>query len=91
MSEPEYITLQLRRPSESYPAGLIEEGFFIVRDEVVLLTTRDGVQLSGKNNRRPIAPGETAREVAVRLLRLKARSRPVSDFNRPLRYPAMRY
>ena len=33
-----------------------------------------------------IGPGETAREVAVRLLRWKARSRPSRPFDRPLRY-----
>ena len=82
----EYITIQLRRPSDSYPGGVIEEGWFVVKDNVVFLSDRDGDALPGKGNRRPIGPGETGREVAVRLLRLKARSRPVSPFNRPLRY-----
>ena len=68
------------------PTGVIEEGWFVVKDNVVFLSDRDGDALPGKGNRRPIGPGETAREVAVRLLRLKARSRPISPFNRPLRY-----
>ena len=87
MSEqPEYINIQLHRPSDSYPDGVVEEGWFVVKDNVVFLSDRNGTALAGKGNRRPIGPGETAREVAVRLLRWKARSRPSRPFNRPLRY-----
>ncbi len=83
---PEYVTIQLARPSETYSAGLIAEGWFEERNGVVQMTTQEGVALSGKMNCRPIGPGETGREVAVRLLRFKARAKPLNPFNRKLRY-----
>ena len=55
------------------------------------LVDRDGEPLPGKGNRRTLGPNETAREVAVRLLRARSRSRPARSFNRPLRYPALRF
>jgi len=83
MTEPKYIAIQTRQPTGSDP-GAIEEGFYIVEGDVVQMTNRDGLKLSGKQNRRPIGARETAKEVAVKLLRAKVRSRPASPFNRPL-------
>jgi hypothetical protein len=62
----------------------VAEAWYREIDGVVQMTTREGIALSGKQNRRPIGPGETAKEVAVRLLRLKARKSPASPFNRPI-------
>lgn len=83
MTEPKYIAIQTRQPKGDDP-GAVAEAWFIEHDGEVYLTTREGVKLSGKQDRRPIGPGETAKEVAVRLLRLKARNSPASNFNRPL-------
>ena len=74
MSEqPEYITIQLRRPSDSYPDGVVEEGWFVVKDNVVFLSDRNGTRCR-QGQQTSYRAGRTAREVAVRLLRWKARS-----------------
>jgi hypothetical protein len=85
-----YITVQLRRPRDDDP-GQIDEAWFVVKDDVVQLVSRDGVPLPGEDNRRTLRPGETAREAAARLLRARSRNRPARPFNRSLRYPAMRF
>jgi hypothetical protein len=66
--------------------GQIEEAWYVVIDNCVQLTDRDGNKIRGEFVTRPIGPGETAREVAVRLLRTRVRGRPARPFNRPLRY-----
>jgi hypothetical protein len=87
-----YITIQVRRPSrDGEDPGQIEEAWFTAKDDVVQLVDRDGKPLQGDLTRRPVGPNETAREVAVRLLRAKSRSRPARPFNRVLRYPALRF
>jgi hypothetical protein len=83
---PQYIHIQIRRPSRDDP-GQIEDAHFIVADNVVHLTDQDGNKLKGELTRRPIGNGDTAREVAVRLLRTRVRSRPAKPFSRQLRYP----
>jgi len=89
---PTYIIIQLRRPSrDGEDPGVIEEGWFITKDGVVQLVDRDGNPLQGELTRRPVGPNETPREVAVRMLRARSRRRPARPFNRPLRYPAMRF
>ena len=63
----------------------------IVTDDCVQLTDRDGNKVRGEFVSRPIGNGETAKEVAVRMLRTRVRSKPRASFNRPLRYPTLRY
>jgi len=83
-----YITIQTRRPSkDGKDSGAIEEGWFTVAADGVQLTDRDGNALPGEENKSQIRSKETAREVAVRLLRAKTWRRPSRPFNRPLRYP----
>jgi hypothetical protein len=88
MTTPQYIHIQIRRPRKDDPTdgGVIEEGWYVVTDNSVQLTDRDGNKLHGELTRRPIGPGETAKEVAVRMLRTRVMSRPRKSFNRPLRY-----
>jgi hypothetical protein len=87
----QYIHITLRRPRKDDPTdgGVIEEGWFV--DDAVQLTDRDGNKVNGEFVTRPIGPGETAREVAVRMLRARVNRRPAKPFNRPIRYPTMRY
>jgi hypothetical protein len=83
-----YITLQLRRPArDGSDAGMIEEAWFVTKDDVVQFTDRDGHPLPGDENRRRLKDGQTARECAVQLLRSKSMHRAGRPFNRPLRYP----
>ena len=43
MSAPTYITIQLRRPSrDGEDPGVIDEAWFITKDDVVQFTDRDG-------------------------------------------------
>ena len=89
---PIYITIQLRRPSrDGEDPGAVEEAWYREEADVVMLTDRHGKPLPGEDNRRTLGLNETAREVAARLLRAKSRSRPARPFNRPLRYPALRF
>ena len=90
MSAPIYITIQLRRPREDDP-GVVDEAWYRAEAGVVMLTDRYGVPLPGEGNKRTRGPNETAREAAARLLRARSRSRPARSFNRPLRYPALRF
>jgi hypothetical protein len=89
---PQYIHIQIRRPSkDGTDPGTIEEGWYVVTDDCVQLTDRDGNKVRGELVTRPIGNGETAKEVAVRMLRTRVMSRPAKSFNRPLRYPRMVY
>ena len=91
MTEPKYITIQTRRPTrDGSDPGAIEEGWFIVKDGIVMLTNREGVALHGEENRRELG-NEDARVIAVRMLKAKSKRRPSRPFNRPLRYAALKY
>ena len=84
---PQYIHIQIRRPSrDGSDPGMIEEGWYVVTDDYVHLCDRGGNKVRGEFVGRPIGNGETAKEVAVWMLRAKVRSRPAKPFNRPLRY-----
>jgi hypothetical protein len=65
---------------------VIEEAWYVVVDNAVQLSDRDGNKVHGEFVTRPIGPGETAREVAVRMLRARVRSRPAKPFTRTIRY-----
>jgi hypothetical protein len=85
--EPKYIYTQTRRPKGSDP-GQIEEGWYTTRRSTsggteVLLTTRDGIPLAGRLNRRELTEGQTPAECARLMLRNKISDRG-SDFNRRL-------
>jgi hypothetical protein len=90
MSDPVYITLQLKRPRDDDP-GQIDEAWFVVDGDCVQFTVRDGRPLPGEDHRRALRPNETARECAVRLLRARSRNRPARPFNRTLRYPRVAF
>jgi hypothetical protein len=90
--EPKYIYTQTTRPRRDFP-GRIEEGWFIQRGNEILLTTRDGIPLAGRLNRRELADGQTPAECAQRMLRNRISDRG-SDFNRRLSsasYPKIYY
>jgi hypothetical protein len=90
--EPKWVYTQTRRPRGSDP-GRIEEAWYIQRGKEILLTTRDGIPLAGRLNRRELSDGQTPAELAQRMLRNKISDRG-SDFNRRLSnssYPPLRY
>jgi hypothetical protein len=77
-----YITIQLRRASrDGEDPGLVDEAWFTVKENVVLLVDRDGNPLQGDLTRHLIGPKETAREVAVRMLRARSWKRPTRRFS----------
>jgi hypothetical protein len=87
ISTPQYIHIQIRRPSkDGSDPGTIEEGWYVVTDDCVQLTDRDGNKVRGELVTRPIGYGETAKEVAVRMLRARVQSRPAKSFTRTIRY-----
>ena len=85
---PQYIYISMRRPRKDDPTdgGVIEEAWYVVNDGAVQLTDRDGNKVHGEFVTRPIGPGETAREVAVRMLRARVRSSPAKAFTRTIHY-----
>ncbi len=90
--EPTHIFTQVRRPRGADP-GAVHEGWWVLRGTEVLLTTRDGIPLAGRINRREITDGLTAAEIAQRLLRNKVLNKS-SDFGRRLSssdYPKIVY
>ena len=88
MEKPEVVFVQLIAPCSAYVAGLVEEGFFRVEGDAVVLVTKTGAQrydIKGKPIRHKLQPGETARKVAWRLTKDHAPKRR-TDFNRPIAY-----
>jgi hypothetical protein len=74
------VTVQINRASENDP-GEVARGFYIVKDDVVMLLDQDG-QPTGTHQR--LIAGDDAHRIAQRLL---LKSRPKREgFNRPLRY-----
>ena len=87
-----YITIQIRRPArDGSDPGAIEEGWYTVTDGVVRLCYGDGDPIRGEESTAKLKPGETAKEVAVRMLRAKFCAEAKSAVERPLRYPALRF
>jgi hypothetical protein len=70
---------------------VIEEGWFIVEHDWVVLTDQDGRPLPGEGNKRKLEPGDNAKGVAGKLLKAKVNRRPARPFNRPLRYKRLVY
>jgi hypothetical protein len=82
-----YVTVQTR-PPRGDDLGQIEEGWYRVEGDAVVLVTRTGAQRydrKGKAIKCVICPGETARAVAWRLTKTNMPNRN-AGFNRPLRY-----
>jgi hypothetical protein len=85
MRKPRRVLIQTARPTDDGDPSAVEEGFYIVeKGEAVLVI--DGVP-SDKHRRR-LETGADADVVVRRLLRDRWLSRPRSDFNRRLIYPA---
>jgi hypothetical protein len=93
MSEPIYITCQLRRPArDGSDPGAVAEGYYKQDGDHVQMCDRDGKPLAGEKNRKKLRPGQTAREAAVQLLKTKASMFSSREsFNRTLRYPTVRF
>ena len=82
------LTLQVRRPSRDYSdPGAVEIGYWIVSGDRVWLTDENGRKT---DHSRRLTEGADAKNVATALFRGRIGSRK-SDFNRPLRYPTLRY
>ena len=85
------VFIQMAPPDGDFP-GIVEEGWYTVADsDVVTLCTREGapvVDASGRKRSALVKEGETAKQVAGRLLRqsLPIGGRP-KGFDRPIRYP----
>jgi hypothetical protein len=85
------VFIQMAPPDGDFP-GIVEEGWFNVADsDVVTLCTREGVSVvdaSGRKRSALMKDGETAKQVAGRLLRqsLPIGGRP-RGFDKLIRYP----
>jgi hypothetical protein len=87
-----YITSGVIDCCDSYPNGLAIEGWYVIENGHVLMTTETGIPTGA---RRAIKDGESARTVAVGLIRDGWFASDASrDFNRPLGpldYPKLVY
>ena len=97
MATPIPITIQTAAPSPGLPAGAVANAFYIVENNRVTLTGRDGYALhdpEGREYTRELGKGDDARQIAAQLLRgfrTKVRGDRVSGFDRPLVYPKLKY
>jgi hypothetical protein len=86
--KPEYVAVQIRAPRGDNDYGLIEEGFYKVEGQTVVLVDNKGrprTTKGGKPIKELIPFGATARSVAWRLTKANMPDRR-SGFNRPLQY-----
>jgi hypothetical protein len=82
---PTWFFTQISAPSAGTPAGVVEEGYFVIDNGHVQLTNSDGRPLPGDAMRAPLKAGEGGRAVASRLLKA-AKLNQRSNFHRPIRY-----
>jgi hypothetical protein len=92
--KPQFVTIQIKPPSGSFP-GQTAEGAFIVEDGVVVLTDREGNPArdgDGKFYKQKLADGQNPKLIAGRLTRqlrtaLRGKDAPVNGFDGPIHYP----
>ena len=92
--EVRHVFVQTRAPRRDDPGAAVE-GAYIVKDDVVHLTDREGNPVrddNGKLYSKPIANGDTAKVIASRLTKdfrsaLRGKDGRVNGFDRPLQYP----
>jgi hypothetical protein len=84
------VTIQIKPPKGTFD-GLVEEGWYVVFENHVILTDPDGKPIPGVP-KRAIGPGDDARLIACLMVRNNRKGRAsVSGFNRPLVYPKIRF
>jgi hypothetical protein len=92
MATPIHIAIQIAAPSRALPAGATAEGYYVVEDNRVILTGRDGFPAhdpEGREYTRELGKDDNPRQVAALLLRsfrTKVRGDRVNGFDRPLIY-----
>jgi hypothetical protein len=84
------VTVQIKAPRGTFP-GLVEEGWYVVFENNVILTNHDGKPIAGVPKRH-IGPDGDARLIACLMVRNNRKGRAsVSGFNRPLSYQKIRF
>jgi hypothetical protein len=83
------VTIQLQRPRGEFP-GKIGTGNYIVEDGAVLLVDKNGAPIDRVRFGRKLDPGEDAKAVACVMTRRRLSGKSTS-FNRPLKYPPLKY
>jgi hypothetical protein len=95
MATPIPIAIQIAAPSPSLPAGATADAFYVVENNRVILSGRDGHAVhdpEGREYTRELGKGDNPRQIAAQLLRglrTKVRGDRVSGFDGPLRYPRL--
>jgi hypothetical protein len=84
MGEIHYVTYQTAPITKRNPCGTIEEGWFKVDGDTVILTDRWGTAIGDFKRK---LNGENPASVAKQLLRSKVSRRDPKNFDRPLNYP----
>jgi hypothetical protein len=91
------VATQVRAPKGPGDPGAMVEGCYVVTDDVVTLTDRQGNPVRdqhGKAYTRKIANGDSPKTIAARLtkdfrLMLRGKDGRVNGFDRPIRYPKL--
>ena len=92
MTTPKPITIQISAPSRALPGGAVSTAFYVVENNRVALTDRDGRPVhdpEGRECSRALAENDDPHQVAAMLLRglrTKVRGDRVAGFDRPLVY-----
>lgn len=98
MSKVQYVTIQIKPPSGSYP-GRTCEGCYIDAGDAVALVDREGKPVrdhEGKEYSQMLKPGENPKVIAGRLTRqlrtalLGGKDAPGNNFDGPINYPSLR-
>jgi hypothetical protein len=93
---PQLITIQTAEPRGKF-AGEVAQAYFVIEDDRVILTDRDGHALhdpDGGDYAQTLGEGDNPKQIAARLLRrfrTKFRSDRVRGFDRPLHYQPLKY
>jgi hypothetical protein len=86
MSEIRKVRIQTAEPRGARYPGAVEEGFYIVEDDSIVLTDKRGTPIDKHRLSRELNPGQDPHSIAAILLRQWKRPKN-SDFNRKIVYP----
>jgi hypothetical protein len=86
MNEIKRVRIQTAQPRGDRFPGAVEEAFYVVEDDSVVLTDKRGTPIDKHRLSRELQPGQDPHSIAAILLRQWKKPKS-SDFNRKIVYP----
>ncbi len=89
------VYAQIEKPDRASPAGRVSLGYYILQDNVLQMTTSEGVKIrdaDGKVFEHALKPNDDPRVIAQRLTKtirrmFRGETKSEERFGRPLKYP----